>query len=137
MNSASQRNQIANNNNTSNSSSNSGQNNNRVEQRNEQNQQQQNEQHIANALSTLTTISTGRKIMQHIQPKTQTSTWLAMELLKRTDVSSGDICMFVSAIYDVCICIIWCISCVTFYVYAIVQSSYTNFLHSSICLHNF
>ncbi|KAL7538417.1 hypothetical protein ACHAXR_009314 [Thalassiosira sp. AJA248-18] len=32
--------------------------------------------------------------MQNVQPKVQSSSWLAKELLKRTDLSSGDICMF-------------------------------------------
>jgi len=32
--------------------------------------------------------------MQHIQPKHQSAIWLATEFLKRTDLSSGDICLF-------------------------------------------
>lgn len=60
---------------------------------------------ISAAISALTTISTGRKIMQHIHPQTQSATWLATELLKRTDLSSGDICMFH--------CKYRCIACVT------------------------
>jgi hypothetical protein len=32
--------------------------------------------------------------MQHVHPKTQSPEWLATELLKRTDLSTGDVCMF-------------------------------------------
>ena len=46
------------------------------------------------ALSSLATNSTGRQMMQHIKPKTQSSVWFVKEILKRTDLHSGDICMF-------------------------------------------
>mmetsp|Transcript_24455 Transcript_24455/g.42831 ORF Transcript_24455/g.42831 Transcript_24455/m.42831 type:complete len:485 (+) Transcript_24455:165-1619(+) len=77
---------------------------NQNQQQGQQNQNQPQQQQQPNSMSSSTaaaalttpptTISTGRRIMQHIHPKNQSSAWLATELLKRTDLSSGDICMF-------------------------------------------